>query len=152
MAEINITRTRLSRIAGTKAPASSFNRTREAIVTTPLVYLAPANGDTAGTDLVLPQGSRLVGGVFVSNAAGNAASTLSVGLRNPTTKVAIDAVAIVNALAINAAQATPVNTGSKIINGVDFILDQDSEIYLTFGGAAGLANQAIRVEVPFIAP
>lgn len=151
MAEVNVTRTRLSKIAGTKAPASSFNRVREAVASMAAAYVAPANGDTAGTDLVLVQGSRLVGGVFVSNAAGNASSTLSVGLRDPITKVAIDATAIVNALAISAAGAQTVNTGTKLISGQDYILPQDCEVYLTFGGAAGLANQQIRVEVPFIA-
>jgi hypothetical protein len=149
MAEVNVTRTRLSQIAGSKSPAGSLNRVRVAVLTMAAAYLAPANGDTAGTGIVLPKGSRLLA-PFVSNAAGNASSTLSVGIRNPVTKVAIDATAAVNALAISSAGAAYVATGTKVINGQDYVLDQDAELYLTFGGAAGLANQQIRVEVPFV--
>lgn len=149
MAEVNVTRTRLSQIAATKAPAGSLNRVRVAVITMAAAYLAPANGDTAGTGIVLPKGSRLLA-PFVSNAAGNASSTLSVGIRNPATKAAIDATAALNALAISSASAAYVATGSKVVNGQDYVLDQDAELYLTFGGAAGLANQQIRVEVPFV--
>lgn len=152
MAEVNVTRTRLSKIAGTKAPASSFNRVRKAVVTMAAAYAAPAQNDTAGTELVLVAGSRLVGGVYVSNGAGTASSTLSVGLRDAITKVAVDATAIVNAVAITAAASAQVDTGTKLITGQDYILPSDMEIYFTFGGAAGAANQQIRVEVPFVAP
>jgi len=153
MAELlTVTRTQVSQTAGTKAPAASFNRMRVAVIETPAAYAAPAQNDTAGTSIVLPQGSRLLLPVTVSCAAGTAASTLSVGLRDPKTKVAIDATAVVNAAAINAASTSQVNTGTKTINGQTYLLPQDCELYLTFGGAAGAANQAIRVEVPFVAP
>lgn len=151
MAEVNVTRTKLSQIAGTKAPAGSFNRVREAVITMAAAYAAPAQNDIAGTGIVLPKGTRLVNGVFVSNGAGTASSTLSVGLRDATTLVAVDATAIVNAVAITTAANAGVNTGTKLITGQDYLLPQDCEIYLTFGGAAGAANQQIRVEVPFIA-
>lgn len=151
MAEVNVTRTRLSQIAGTKAPAASFNRVRVAVIETPATYAAPAQNDTAGTDLVLPQGSRVLLPITVSCAAGTASSTLSVGLRDPRTKVAIDATAVVNAAAISSASTSQVNTGTKCITGQTYLLPQDCELYLTFGGAAGSANQAIRVEVPFVA-
>lgn len=152
MAEVNVTRTRLSQIAGTKAPASAHNRLRMAVVTMAAAYAAPAQNDVAGTSIVLQKGTRLINGVSVSNGAGTASSTLSVGLRNPVTLVAIDATAIVNAVAISAAANAAVATGTKLITGQDYVLDQDAEIYLTFGGAAGAANQQIRVEVPYVAP
>lgn len=152
MAEVNVTRTRLSQVAGTKAPAASHNRMRVAVIETPATYAAPALNDTAGTDLILAKGSRLLLPVTVSNAAGTASSTLSVGLRNPITKVAIDATAVVNAVAIAAAATAQVNTGTKTITGQTYLLLEDAELYLTFGGAAGAANQAIRVEVPYVAP
>lgn len=151
MAEVNVTRTKLAQVAGSKAPAASFNRVREAVITMAAAYAAPAQNDTAGTGIVLTKGTRLVGGVFVSNGAGTASSTLSVGLRDATTLVAVDATAIVNALAITAAAAATVSTGTKLLTGQDYLLQQDCEIYLTFGGAAGAANQQIRVEVPFVA-
>lgn len=150
MAEVNVTRTKLSQVAGSKAPAGSFNRVRMAVITMAAAYAAPAQNDTAGTELVLPQGARLVGPITVSNGAGTASSTLSVGIRDAITKVAVDATAIVNAVAINAAATAQVNTGTKLITGQDYLLPQDCELYLTFGGAAGAANQQIRVEVPFV--
>lgn len=153
MAELlTVTRTQVAQTAGTKAPAASFNRMRVAVIETPAVYAAPAQNDTAGTSIVLPQGSRLLLPVTVSNAAGTASSTLSVGLRDARTKVAVDATAVVNAVAITSAATAQVNTGTKTINGQTYLLPQDCELYLTFGGAAGAANQAIRVEVPFVAP
>lgn len=153
MAELKtVTKTAVARAAGTKASASSFNRERAAVITTPAAYAAPAQNDTAGTDLVLPLGARVLLPVTVSNAAGTAASTLSVGIRDANTKVAIDPTAILSAAAINAAQTAQFNTGTKLINGQDYVMPQDAEIYLTFGGAAGAANQAIRVEVNFVAP
>lgn len=152
MPEINVTRTRLSQVAGTKAPAASHNRVRVAVASMAAAYAQPAQNDTAGTDLVLLKGSRLAGLPLVSNGAGTAASTLSIGLRNPVTKVAIDATAIVNALAINAAQISQPATGTKLITGQDYVLTEDAEIYLTFGGAAGLANQQICAYIPYVAP
>lgn len=152
MAEINVTRTRLSQIAGTKAPAAAHNGVRVAVIETPAAYAQPAQNDTAGTDIVLMKGSRLLLPVTLSNGAGTAASTLSIGLRNPVTKVAIDATAVLNAAAINAAQTAQFNTGTKCINGQTYLLTEDAELYWTFGGAAGLANQAIRAEVSYVAP
>lgn len=150
MAEVNVTRTKLAQVAGSKSPAGSFNRVRAAVITMAAAYAAPAQNDTAGTEIVLVQGTRLAGNVFLSNGAGTASSTLSVGLRNATTKVVVDATAIIAASAITTAGAATVNTGTKLTGGQDYILDQDCEIYLTFGGAAGAANQQIRVDVPFI--
>lgn len=153
MAELlAITRTAASQVAGTKAPAAAHNRVRMAVVTMAAAYAQPAQNDTAATGIVLMKGTRLGGLPLVSNGAGTASSTLSIGLRNPVTKVAIDATAIVNALAINAAQISQPATGTKLITGQDYVLDQDAEIYLTFGGAAGLANQQIAAYIPYVAP
>lgn len=151
MAELNITRTKQAQVAGTKAPAGSFNRVRMAVITMPATYSAPAQNDTVGTAITLPKGTRLVLPVTVSSGAGTASSTLSVGIRSALTKTAIDATAIVNAVAIASAATAQVNTGTKLISGQDYLLPEDCELYLTFGGAAGAANQQIRVEVPFVA-
>lgn len=151
MAEVNVTKTKLAQIAGTKTSMGSFNRRRTAVICTPATYAAPAQNDIAGTALVLPKGTRVVLPVTVSCAAGTASSTLSVGIRDALTKVAIDANAIVNAASIASAATSQVNTGTKLITGQDYVMPQDAEIYLTFGGAAGAANQAIRVEIDFVA-
>lgn len=151
MAEVNITRTKLAQVAGTKSPAASLNGRRCAVIETAAVYAAPAQNDIAGTEIYLPKGARVVLPVTVSCAAGTASSTLSVGIRDAVTKVAVDATAIVNAAAINAAATAQFNTGTKLITGQTYLMPQDVELYLTFGGAAGAANQAIRVEVDFVA-
>lgn len=151
MAEVNITKTKLAQIAGTKTSMGSFNRRRTAVITTAAAYAAPANGDIAGTALVLPKGSRIVLPVNLSCAAGNASSTLSVGIRDSVTKTPIDVTAIINGASIASATTAQVNNGTKLINGQDYVMPSDAEIFLIFGGAAGLANQAIRVEVDFVA-
>jgi len=147
-----VVRSQVDQTAGRKSPAAIQNRLRCAVIQSAAAYVAPAANDTAGTKLVLKQGSRIALPITVSCGAGTAASTLSVGIRDAVTKVAIDATAIVNAAAINAAATVQVNTGTKCINGQEYYLPQDCEIYLTFAGAAGLANQQFRVEVPYIAP
>lgn len=147
-----VVRSQVDQTAGRKSPAGVQNRLRCAVVQSAAAYVAPANGDTAATKLVLKQGSRIALPITISCGAGTAASTLSVGIRDAVTKVAIDATAIVNAAAINAAATVQVNTGTKCINGQEYYLPQDCEIYLTFAGAAGAANQQFRVEVPYIAP
>jgi hypothetical protein len=152
MAELaTVTKTAIAIAAGRKVDPTAQNRVREAVITTAATWSA-ANGDTAGTGIVLAKGSRLVCGVIASFGTGAASSTLSVGIRDAVTKVAVDATAIVNALAITTAATAQVNTGTKLVTGQDYTLPQDCELFLTFGGATPTANQAIRVEVPYIAP
>lgn len=152
MAEVNVTRTKLAQVAGTKSPASALNGVRVAVIETAAVYAAPAQNDIAGTEIYLAKGTRLLLPVTLSCAAGTASSTLSIGIRDAVTKVAVDATAILNAAAINAAATAQFNTGTKTITGQTYVMPQDVEIYLTFGGAVGTANQAIRAEICFVAP
>ncbi|MFT3720412.1 hypothetical protein [Pseudorhodoferax sp.] len=149
MAEINA-RGAAEIAAGRKVLFDSDGKSGTAVVEMPAVHAA-ANGDTAGSGIVLPKGTRFLCPVTVSCAAGTASATLSVGLRNPRTKAAIDAAALVSAASISAAATAQVNTGTKLIGGQRYVLDQDAEIYLTFGGATPPANQAVRVEVGYIA-
>lgn len=153
MAELNnITRTSAAILAGRKTDPTNQNRVRTAILETAAAYAAPANGDTFGSGIVLPKGSRLLCPVTLSNAANTAALTLAVGLRDPITKVAIDATAILAATAITTAATAQVNTGTKLTAGQSYVLTQDAEIYGTLAGAAGTANAAIRVEISYVAP
>ena len=152
MAELNnITRTSAAILAGRKTDPTNQNRTRVAVIETAAAYTA-ANGDTFATGIVLPKGTRLLMPVSLSNAANAASVTLSLGLRDATTKVAIDATAIMAATAIASAQAIQVNTGTKLTAGQFYVLPQDCEIYGTFGGATPNANVAIRAEVSYVAP
>lgn len=153
MAElITVVRSKVDQVAGRKSPAAIQNRLRMAVIQSAAAYAAPAQNDTIGTELYLKQGSRLAGSVLVSMAAGNASSTLSVGIRDAVTKVAIDPTAVLNAEAFSAAQTANRHTGTKITGGQEYYMPQDVELYLTVGGAAGLANQQFRIEVPYISP
>lgn len=152
MAELNtVTRTKVAQVAGVKTSGGSFNRDRTQYIDTPAAWSA-ANGDTFGTGLVIPQGARLRGGVRLSCAVGTGSTTLSLGIRDANTKVAIDATAVLAAASIATAQDVVLSTGTKITGGQYYVMPQDVEIYGTFGGATPLANQAIRIEVSFVAP
>jgi len=149
MAEIN-GRAAAEAAAGRKILPDSQGESARAVCEMPAVHAGAAIADTIGFGVVLKRGTRLLCPVTLSNGAGTASSTLAVGLRNPVTKVAIDATAILAATAINAAQTIQANTGTKLTNGQRYVLDQDAEIYGTVAGAAIPANQAIRIEVPYI--
>ncbi|OWY35296.1 hypothetical protein [Herbaspirillum aquaticum] len=151
MAELStVTRTKVAQVAGSKMTATANNRERVAIIDTAAAYSA-ANGDTFGTGIIIPKGARLLA-PYLSNAAGNASSTLSIGIRDAVTGVAIDATALINAASLAAASAGQISTGTKIVNGQYYVMPQDVELYGTFGGATPLANAAIRVEVQYVAP
>lgn len=153
MAEnILVVRSQADKTAGRKSPAAVQNRVRVAVIQTVAAYTAPAQNDTIGTGLILPQGSRILLPITLSNGAGTAASTLAIGLRDPVTKVAISADAIMAATSIADAATAQINTGTKCITGQEYFLTQDCEIYGTVAGAAGLANQQIRVEIPYLSP
>ncbi len=137
--------------AGRKALFDSQGHSSVAVCEMPATHAGAAIADTIGFGIILRKGSRLVAPVTLSNGAGTASCTLAVGLRNPVTKVAIDATAILAATAINAAQNITAITGTKLTNGQRYVLPEDAELYATVAGAAIPANQAIRVEVPYIA-
>jgi hypothetical protein len=138
--------------AGRKALFDSQGHTSVAVCEMPLVHAGAAIADTIGFGVILRKGSRLLaGGIILSNSAGTASSTIAVGLRNPVTKVAIDATAIMAQTAITTAATAPVATGTKVNAGQRYVLLEDAELYATAAGAAVAANQAIRIEVPYIA-
>lgn len=148
MAEVN-GRGAAELAAGRKILFDSQGKSFVAVAETPAAYTA-ANGDTMGSGLVIKKGARLLSGVTISNGTNAASVTLAVGLRDPITKVAIDATAIAAATAVTTAATAQVNTGTKITAGQRYVLPQDAEIYFTFGGATPNANVAIRVEVPYL--
>lgn len=136
--------------AGRKVLYDTQGESSVAVCELPLAHAAYEIADTIGFGIILKKGARLLGPVTLSNNAGTAACTLAVGLRNPVTKVAIDATAILAATAINAAQTIQANTGTKIAAGLRYVLDQDAEIYGTVAGAVVAIDQAVRVEVPYL--
>lgn len=136
--------------ANRKVMQDTQARTFTAVCELPLTHAAYAIADTIGYGIVLKKGTRLTLPVTISNNAGTAACTLAVGLRNPVTKVAIDATAILAATAINAAQTIQANTGTKLTNGQRYVLLEDAEIYGTVAGAVVAIDQAVRVEVTYL--
>jgi len=138
--------------AGRKALFDSQEKVSVAVCETPATFAEIAIADTIGFGLVLKKGSRLLCPVTLSFGTGTASCTLAVGLRNPVTKAAIDATAIMAATAITTAGTSQVNTGTKLTAGQRYVLDQDAEIYGTVAGAALAANQDVRIEVPYIGP
>jgi hypothetical protein len=137
--------------AGRKVLYDTQGEKSVAVCEMPSAYTAAQN-DTVGTGIILKKGARLLAGVMLSNAANTASLTLAVGIRNPVTKAAIDATAIMAATAITSAATAQVNTGTKLTAGQRYVLLEDAEIYFTLAGAAPTANAAIRVEVPYLQP
>jgi hypothetical protein len=138
--------------AGRKVLADTLGEKSVAVLEMPAVHAGAAIADTVGFGVVLKKGARLLCPVTISSAAGTASSTLAIGLRDPVTKAAIDATAVLAATSIAASATAQANTGTKLTAGQRYVLLQDAELYGTVAGAAMAANQAIRVEVPFIQP
>ena len=136
--------------AGRKLKAATNNRVRAAFFNTPATH-AFANGDTMGTGIVLKAGTRLLPWATVSTGDGATSSTLSVGLRDPITRVAVDATAIVASRSLDTAGVFMPLTGTKLDAGEDYTLPTDMEIYATFGGADPGANLQVGVYVPYLA-
>jgi hypothetical protein len=136
--------------AGRKLLFDSQVKSLIAVAEMPLVHAGANIADTIAFGLIVKKGARFVCPVTLSNGAGTASCTLAIGLRDATTKVAIDATGILAATAINAAQTVQANTGTKLTAGQRYVLTQDAEIYGTVAGAAIPANQAIRVEIPYL--
>lgn len=152
MAELaTVTRSAVAIAAGNKIHSAAHNRVRAVIIDTPATYTA-ASGDTFGTGIVLPKGSRLLAPITLANAANTASLTLALGLRDATTKVAVDATALCAATAITTATCAQLNTGTKFTAGQYYVLAQDCEIYGTFAAATPTANAAIRAEIQYVAP
>lgn len=149
MAEIN-GRIPTELAAGRKALYDTQGKKFTAVCEMPTTYTA-ASGDTVGSGVILKKGSRLLAGPVLSNATNTASLTLAVGIRDATTKVAIDATAIMAATAITTAATADIYTGTKITAGQRYVLLADAEIYFTFAAATPTANAAIRVEVPYLA-
>jgi len=137
--------------AGRKVLFDTQGRQSVAVCEMPTTWTAAAS-DTVATGVVIPKGARLLADVVASFGTGTASQTLSVGIRNNLTKVAVDATAIINALAITTAATAAVSTGTKLITGQRYVLAEDCEVYFTFSAHTPTANQAIRIEIPYLTP
>ncbi len=121
-----------------------------AICELPATHAAYSIADTIGYGIVLKKGTRLLAPVTLSFSTGTASCTLAIGLRDPVTKVAVDATAILAATAITTAGTSQLNTGTKLTAGQRYVLTADAELYGTVAGAVLAIDQAVRVEVPYL--
>lgn len=129
--------------------AQDQGRERQQLLIAPTVMSAMAIGDTMGTGVLIPAGSRLRS-ALLSVAAGSGSQTFNVGIRNFLTKVVIDATAIGSAVAVTSAATVSVFNGTKVTGGVDYVTDQDVEVYITNAGATGPANHAFVLWVSYL--
>jgi hypothetical protein len=150
MAEIN-SRQAAKIAAGTKLSNSEAGRLRTVVVQTPAVFSQMAINDTLAGGAFIPKGSRIAA-CRVNNGTGTASSTIQIGLRKRSDGTVLSATAIGSAIAIAAASTTPTNgaNGAYVAGGVDQVLTDDAEVYLTATGAVLAANQLLRVEVDYI--
>lgn len=150
MAEIN-SRQAARIAAGTKVQNADAGRLRTVVIQTPAVFTQLAIDDTIASGQFIPAGSRIVN-ARVSCSAGTASSTFNAGLRKRVGGAVVDATAITSLQAITSASTTPVPcaNGTKMAAGVDYVLADDCEVYLTAKGAVLAANQLVRFEVDYI--
>lgn len=137
--------------AGTKVLNADAGRLRTVVVQTPATFAQLAINDTLAGGVFIPKGSRVVN-ARVSNGTGTASSTINVGLRKRADGTVLSATAISSAIAITTANTTPTaaGNGAYIAGGVDQVISDDAEVYLTATGAVLAANQLLRVEVDYI--
>lgn len=153
MAEV--TSRQVTALAGTSTgpgkarPSDYYGKKRVVVIETPATYSAPSVGDTIGSGFKLPAGARLLSNSIVNVlGAGAASSTLSIGLRNFDTKVATDATAVASGVSLTSAGRVVANNGTSLTNGT--LTAANQELYATFTGATGTANQQIRIEVEIL--
>lgn len=100
----------------------------------------------------VPAGARITG-CWLNTAAGTASSTMSIGLRNAATKVAIDAVGLAALTSIASAQKTDtIATGNLTKNGQSYITAVECDVYGTIAGAVTPVSpgQLISVTVDYV--
>lgn len=138
--------------AGTKLTGADYGHPRVVVFTSPDT-VTWANGDTLGSGIRLPVGTRFVCGGMASFADMGTSITLDVGIRNASTLVAIDADGIAAAVDVaTAAARSQLNSGALIKDGVEYVTTVETEIYATLSGGTPTANAQIRIEVPVLLP
>lgn len=133
----------------TKPLSNSLGKKRTLVITTPATA-AWAQNDTIASGIRLPKGVRFLSSSFVSHAAFGTSVTLDVGIRNFATKVAIDADGIAAAVAIASAGRSALNNGALVVDGVESVTTEESEVYATLTGANPTDNAQLRIEVDYL--
>lgn len=151
MAEINSAQA-VRVAAGQKIKSSEQGKAKTLVITTPATFAQLSIADTIAGGQIMPKGCRPLA-TRISNGTGTALCTISVGLRKTDaakTVVSATALAIQTAIATATTVPTIASNGTLIAAGVDNVLTEDNEVYLTVAGAVLAANQDVRVEVDYL--
>ncbi len=150
MAEVNSAQS-AKIAAGTKLKTNEQGAVMVANVTTPATFTQLAIGDTMATGVYIPKGARILN-VLKNHGTGTAASTANVGLRKRDGTV-VDATAICSATALTTATTTSLEcgNGTYVAAGVDTVLDDECEVYITANGAVLAADQNVRFSIFYTA-
>lgn len=136
--------------ASTKLSTNEQGTVKALVITTPATFAQLEIGDTMATGQVIPKGSRIIG-VTKQHGTGTASSTADIGLRKRDGTV-VSATALCSVTALTTATTTEVEcgNGAYLAAGVDQVLADDCEVYLTAKGAVLAANQDVRFVVRYV--
>lgn len=138
--------------AGTKLTGADVGFPRVVVFTSPDT-VTWADGDTLGSGIRLPIGTRILANGYASFADMGTSIVLNVGLRNASTLVAVDADGIAASVDVATAAARSIlNSGALVAAGVEYVTTVETEIYATLSGGTPTANAQIRIEVPVLFP
>lgn len=148
MAEVNSAQS-AKIAAGTKLSTNEQGVIKHVTITTPATFPQLAIDDTMATGIIIPKGARILS-AQKNHGTGTVASTANVGLRKRDGTV-VDATAICSLTELATATTIPVEcgNGTYIAAGVDKVLADDCEVYLTAKGAALAANQDVRLTIKY---
>lgn len=148
MAEVNSAQ-KAKIAAGTKLSTNEQGVIKHVTITTPATFAQLAIDDTMATGIIIPKGARILS-AQKNHGTGTASSTANVGLRKRD-GTDVDATAICSVTALTTATTTPVEcgNGTYIAAGVDQVLADDCEVYLTAKGAVLAANQDVRITIQY---
>ncbi|MEC5164060.1 hypothetical protein [Janthinobacterium sp. CG_S6] len=150
MAETNTTQG-AKLVAKTKLmPHESHGRVRMLCSKMPAAFAQLAVNDTIFIGR-LPIGSRILNHGTVSAGAGTATSVLDIGLRSTLSGTVIDADGIAVGIDIAAAgNSKAANSGALIAAGAEYVTLEEVDVYATVRVAAGIANQVMKFEIPYV--
>lgn len=149
MAETNTTQG-AKYVARTKLlPYETHGRVRILYAKMPAAFAQLAINDTIFLGRV-PANTKFLLGGKVSCAAGTATSVLDIGLRETVAGTVIDADGLAVGVDIAAAGNKAADTGALITAGAEYVTTKECDVYGTVRVAVGLANQVLKVELPYV--
>lgn len=111
-----------------------------------------ANGDTfvIGT---ISKGSRILRSSKCWHGAWGASVTMTVGVRDAVTKVAVDAAGLLASASVaTSGLVKNLDTGALLNQANGYLVTTDLEVYATFAGATPTANSQAEFEINYLSP